>query len=45
MREFVATKQIRVEYIRTDDNAADMLTKALPKEVFERHLKTLAGAP
>ena len=44
LREYVADGHIEVKYIDTRNNAADMLTKPLPREDFERHLAALAGA-
>ena len=42
-REEIRRKRITVTYIDTNDQPADMLTKALAKESFERHRKTLFG--
>jgi hypothetical protein len=32
---------IRLEYVRTGDITADILTKALPRETFQRHVRGL----
>ena len=45
LRELVLTGLIVVKYVETAENAADMLTKPLPKEVFDKHLGTLSGKP
>ncbi|EED18959.1 hypothetical protein TSTA_126670 [Talaromyces stipitatus ATCC 10500] len=37
IREAIANGLIRLEYIRTTEMTADILTKALPKELHERH--------
>ena len=44
VREFVALGEVKVEYVNTDANAADILTKALERDAFERHCGTLSGA-
>ena len=36
--------EVKVEYVNTDANAADILTKALERDAFERHCATLSGA-
>ena len=43
IRELVAEGHIVVEWTPTVDNAADMLTKALAQEPFERHRSVLMG--
>ena len=43
IRELVAEGHIVVEWVPTNDNAADMLTKALAKEPFDRHRSVLMG--
>ena len=42
LREQVANKNIRLEYISTEDQVADIFTKPLNTEVFE-HLRQLLG--
>jgi hypothetical protein len=39
IREAIANGLIRLEYVRTADMTADILTKALPKELHQRHVK------
>mgnify|MGYP004089567341 CR=1 FL=1 len=41
VRELAYEGHLRVEHIDTADNPADMLTKALPLDVFARHRATL----
>jgi len=41
IREAAANGLIRLEYVRTADMTADILTKALPKELHVRHMKGL----
>ena len=43
IREWVALGEVRVEYVNTTENPADLLTKALERESFERHCATLSG--
>ena len=43
IREWVAEGHIRVQWTATADNAADVLTKPLPTEIFEKHRRTLSG--
>ena len=35
LREKVAEKEIRLEYVSTEEKIADIFTKPLPKETFE----------
>ena len=37
LRELVGTGDLSVEYFRTEDQHADILTKAIDKESFEKH--------
>ncbi len=41
IREWVADKSIELHYVPTSDMTADLLTKALPKQAFQRLRKTL----
>ena len=41
IRDATANGLIRLEYIRSTDMTADILTKALPKELHLRHIKGL----
>jgi len=41
IRDAVANGLIRLEYVRTSDMTADILTKPLPKELHLRHVKGL----
>ena len=43
IREWVALGEVQVEYVNTTQNPADILTKALERESFERHCATLSG--
>ena len=43
IREKQASGVINVGSVHTSKNAADMLTKALPKEAFVRHRRTIMG--
>ena len=40
-RTAVDEGKIRIEYVRSQDNVADLLTKALPAETFGRLTKSL----
>ena len=42
LREKVAEKKIRLEYINTKEQIVDIFTKALPKDTFE-YLKGMLG--
>ena len=44
IRELVERKVIRTEYIASGDNPADMLTKPLDKQLFQKHRATIMGA-
>jgi len=41
IRDAAANGLIRLEYVRTEDMTADILTKALPRETFQRHVRGL----
>jgi hypothetical protein len=41
LREQVAKKNIRVEYVGTKEQVADIFTKLLPREAFEYLLQRL----
>ena len=41
IRDAAANGLVRLEYVRTSDMTADILTKALPKELHLRHVKGL----
>lgn len=43
IREKQASAVIKVGSVDTSQNAADMLTKALPKDAFFRHRQTIMG--
>ena len=45
VRELEALGEIRVYHVPTEHNSADVLTKALPREDFERHRATLMQLP
>ena len=42
LREKVAKKEIRLEYVSTKEQIADIFTKPLPKETFE-YLQGMLG--
>ena len=42
LREKVAEKEIRLEYVSTKEQIADIFTKPLPKEIFE-YLRGMLG--
>ena len=44
LREWQAEGHIKVVYVSTADNAADVLTKPLPTREFSKHVATLTGA-
>ena len=44
IRELVANNVIKPEFIRTEENPADALTKPLPKAAFMKHRNKLLGA-
>lgn len=37
LREYVRDKEIEIRYVQTEDMPADMFTKILPKNIFEKH--------
>lgn len=41
IRDCIENKAIRLEYVNTASNTADILTKALPRELHERHTTAL----
>ena len=43
VREAVARNEIKLEYVPTADQAADLLTKALPKGVVQRLRPIILG--
>jgi len=44
LREWQAEGHIKLVYVSTDDNAADVLTKPLPTAAFRKHTDKLSGA-
>ena len=44
LREWQAEGHIKLVYIPTAENAADVLTKPLPTAAFRKHTDTLTGA-
>ena len=44
VRDYISEKQISVEYISTDKNLADLFTKALPKERFQRLARDICSS-
>ena len=45
VRELHAAGVVKVEYVPTGDNGADVLTKALSPPVFAQHRATLMNLP
>jgi len=45
IRELVAEGHIEVRYVATAENASDLLTKPLAKDLFDKHRATLSGQP
>ena len=43
MQEWVAEGKIKVKYIKTDENRADMFTKPLDRATFEGHAAGIMG--
>ena len=43
MQEWVAEGKIKVKYINTDENRADMFTKPLDRATFEKHASGIMG--
>ena len=43
LRSLIADKVVEVRYCRTDENVADVMTKILPRVVFEKHRPKLMG--
>ena len=41
VREYVMNGEVEVVFVRSQDNTADLLTKNLPKEEFEKHAGVL----
>ena len=44
VRELEASGVLRVKHIPTERNRADLLTKALPRDAFDRHRASLMNA-
>ena len=45
MRELRGAGAVTVKYIPTDKNPADIFTKVVGPQTFERHLKTIHNVP
>jgi hypothetical protein len=45
IRQAIEAEQIQLEYVNTEDNCGDILTKPLSKEHFERHKNKMLQAP
>jgi hypothetical protein len=45
IRELIDSGHIEVKYVNTNDNTADVLTKALPRVDFERHKRSVLIQP
>ena len=45
LREQVSQKDVKLEYIDTKEQIADIFTKPLPKEAFERLRKKMGVIP
>jgi transposase InsO family protein len=43
VREMIANNTLSVEYITTEQQTADIMTKALPKALFEKHRDAMMG--
>ena len=43
LQEWVAEGKIKVKYIKTDENRADMFTKPLDRATFEYHAGGIMG--
>ena len=43
MQEWVAEGKVKVKYIKTDENRADMFTKPLDRATFEGHASGIMG--
>ena len=43
IRERVQTGIVAVEYVASANNTADIFTKALPRETFQRHMRSLVS--
>ena len=41
MRELRKRKKVAVKLVRTEDMEADILTKILPKQLFDKHRRSL----
>lgn len=41
MRECIKCKQIKLIWIKTKNNQADILTKSLPADLFKKHIKSI----
>jgi hypothetical protein len=45
IQDLVRRRVVEFNYVPTGENCADTLTKALPKESFEKHSSSLMGSP
>ena len=45
MRELRGAGEVTVDYVPTDDNPADLFTKILSRQPFEKHRKTVLNLP
>ena len=45
MRELRGAGEVTVDHVPTDDNPADLFTKILSRQPFEKHRKTVLNLP
>ena len=45
MREMRGAALVTVKYVPTDDNTADLFTKILSRQPFEKHRRTVLNQP
>ena len=45
MRELRGAGVVTVKYVPTDENTADLFTKILSRQPFEKHRKTVLNLP
>ena len=45
MAELCGAGEVTVDYVPTDDNLADLFTKILSRQPFEKHRKTVLNLP
>ena len=41
IQDLIKDKKVKIEYVQSSKNAADLFTKALPKAIFKQHVHSI----